>query len=443
MMVISLIACTVDPSKHRAIDPKQELEKLEAPNVPSIEQSLEKNAIAALKGGENSRALSLYQQLYDKKPEEERYILGFAESMRRVGDNENAITKYDLLIDKHPGHLDAIEGKALAKMSAGQLDDATRLFSLIMTRDGKRWRTLNALGVMFAAKNMPKDAQAYFEEAKKYSNDNPSILNNMGLSQAIAREYKTSVKTLRMASNKSEGIQRKHIELNLALVYGISGNMKQARKIAERYLQGASLDNNLGLYSHLANNDEMAKSYLNMALTGSTQHYERAWDNLDKITAESKRDHTSGDDASKNYSISSPLVDHDDDQADMSDTNASDGPPAHAQSEVPAHNVPQTQAVPVGTLPQSYTPVNQPSQATMTPPVMVQPQASAPAAQPNPFAPVQTPPNASVVAPQQPTQKPAAQPYVEPTLQPGQVLKMPAQPAPSNVPATAPTVTAH
>ncbi|MCI5050351.1 MAG: tetratricopeptide repeat protein [Rickettsiales bacterium] len=283
-----LFSCSVDHSDERSRTLEEELQMLSGPAVPTIESSLETAAIAALKEGSNGKALSLYEQLHDKNPNEMRYVLGLAESLRRSGQSRPAIEFYNIIIEKHPGHLDAHEGKALAIMEEGRFEEASQLLGLVLKRDPKRWRTLNALGIMFAARGMADDALAYLEEAKKYSPDNPSVLNNAGLAQAVGQRFNDSVLTLSKAAKKAEGVHRKQIELNMALVYGISGDMQQARRVAERHLKGAALDNNLGLYAHLANNSEMAKSYLNMALSGSTVHYERAWENLDIITTETK-----------------------------------------------------------------------------------------------------------------------------------------------------------
>jgi hypothetical protein len=82
-------------------------------------------------------------------------------------------------------------------------------------------------------------------------------------------------------------MDRKRIDLNLSLVYAVAGKQDEARAVAERYFSGPTLSNNLGLYAHLANDDEMAKAYLNMALTDSKTFYERAWDNLQTINSSS------------------------------------------------------------------------------------------------------------------------------------------------------------
>ena len=40
----------------------------------------------------------------------------------------------------------------------------------------------------------------------------------------------------------------------------------------------------MGFYSYLAKNNELAKGYLNMALTQSPTYYERAWKNMGALT---------------------------------------------------------------------------------------------------------------------------------------------------------------
>ncbi len=70
------------------------------------------------------------------------------------------------------------------------------------------------------------------------------------------------------------------------MVYGLSGDMVKARELAGKYLDGPALENNLGFYAHLAKDDALAKTYLNMALSDSATYYQRAWTNLDMITGE-------------------------------------------------------------------------------------------------------------------------------------------------------------
>jgi Flp pilus assembly protein TadD len=267
------------------IDSKSFLSSLEGPKVTTVEESQLETARNLDKARDFKAAAQIYQQLLDKKPGDKELTLLLADSLRRNGDNDKALALYDSLLQKDPAHLAAKEGKGLALMSTGDFDTPIPLFEDVMRTDATRWKTLNALGILFATRNMHSEAQQYFREALRQSPSNISVLNNLGLSQALDRNFDTASSTLLQASELAAtgGSDKKRIDLNLALVYAIAGKLENATNIAQRYLTGSALNNNLGLYAHLAKDDQLAKAYLNMALTQSKTFYEKAWDNLQTL----------------------------------------------------------------------------------------------------------------------------------------------------------------
>lgn len=274
-------------------DKQAAMDKLDGPSVSGVNNTMEKQAIEAAQKGDFRRAGGFYRQLLDSPKasddDKTRYKLGMAEAARRGGDLKTALPMYETLTREQPDHLEAMEGYGLALMQSGKAVDAGRVFADIMKENPKRWRTLNALGILFVNKNMIPEAMAYYTEALKYSPDNAAVLNNVALSQAVDGNYARAFDTFEQAARVSNSeLQRQQITLNMAMVYGISGDLETARSIASKYLQGPELDNNLGLYAHLAKNDALARTYLDMALSGSQTYYERAWNNLDIV--EGKKD---------------------------------------------------------------------------------------------------------------------------------------------------------
>ncbi len=271
-------------------DKGEALEALGGPTVGGINSTMEKQAIEAAQRGEFRRAGQFYKQLADSPKasadDKFRYQLGMAEAARRGGAPGEALPIYEELARTQPEHLDTQEGYGLALLQTGKPVEAGRVFAGIMKEEAKRWRTLNALGILFVNKNMIPEAMAYFTEALNQSPDNPAVLNNAALAQAadqnFARSFATFEQAIRVSQNEA---QRQQISLNMAMVYGISGDLETARTIAAKYLKGPALDNNLGLYAHLAKDDKLARTYLDMALSGSETYYERAWNNLDVIDA--------------------------------------------------------------------------------------------------------------------------------------------------------------
>lgn len=287
-----LLAACNDQQFNNWMDPGEDrraaLDAMPAPEVDGVNATLEKQAKAALEQGDTTRAAQFYDQLLGSKKlsaeEKLKYKIGFADALRRMGDNEKALVAFDEILSEAPDNIDAQESRALTLMAMGKSTDAGRAFSAIMEKDPKRWRTLNALGILFVTKNMVPEAMAYFTEALKFSPDNPSVLNNVGLSQAVDKNYPRAIASLEQASRVAgSGEKRRQIDLNMAMVYATSGDVDTAKDIAGKYLKGPALDNNLGLYAHLSNDDALARTYLNMALSGSETFYERAWNNLEVV----------------------------------------------------------------------------------------------------------------------------------------------------------------
>lgn len=277
-----LAACTggVQP-----INPDEIFSKLDGPKVPTIKDTLTESASNAEKQGDFKQAAMIYQQVLEKHPDNKEIAISMANAYRRAGDTDRAIAIFNQLLAKDPDNIDAKEGKGLALMAKGDFETPGPLFEDVMKTDKTRWKTLNALGILFTTRNMQREAQMYFEEALKQSPGNVSIINNRGLSQALNRDYPAALATLTQAQNLAQTgtPARKRVDLNMALVYASAGKLDEARAIAEQYYSGPTLANNLGLYAHLAKDDDLAKSYLNMALTDSKVFYEKAWNNLQSL----------------------------------------------------------------------------------------------------------------------------------------------------------------
>ena len=269
------------------VDSKKLLKELDGPKVMTMEETLKASAKKAEDSGDFKSAIQYYEQLLEKKPDDEDLTFSLAECLRRSGSPDKAILIYDRLVAKDPKMIAAKESKGLALIAKGDFETPTPLFESVLKDDPTRWKTLNALGILFSTRNLQTEAQQYFNEALKYHADSPSIYNNLGLSQALTRKFDDAIHSLQRASGLANTAtsERKRIDLNLALVYASAGKLDDAKAIAETYLDGAALNNNLGLYAHLAKDDQMARAYLNMALMESKVYYAKAWDNLQDISA--------------------------------------------------------------------------------------------------------------------------------------------------------------
>ncbi len=293
-MLSVLSACELNGGA-MPIDGQKLLSSFAGPKIETLQDSQKQAALDAEKKGNFALAAQIYQQMLEKDDKNNDTILALGDAVRRNGEYDKAISVYDNLLAKDSGNLAAKEGKALALLSKGDFETPTNLFEEVLKSDGKRWKSLIGIGILFVTRGLYPESQKYFEQALKYSPNNVSLLNNLGLSQALNKDFDKSILSLSKASAQASNgsLERKRVDLNLALVYATAGKLDDAQKIAEGYLSGPQLDNNLGLYAHLAKDDQLAKSYLNMALTDSKIYYEKAWENLESLNASSSNSATS------------------------------------------------------------------------------------------------------------------------------------------------------
>jgi Flp pilus assembly protein TadD len=282
MLTLATACAQVDQST-AGLSNQEFLEKTSpGPNVGGLNDNLLASADEALKNYNYSRAKGFYEQLLSKDARNVEYLMGYAETLRRSGQFDAALRNYNVVLEQQASHLDAREGKALSLMGLGKFNDAGQILTGIMKQDAKRWRTLNAIGILFAMQGRYREANAYYNEALKFSPDHPAVLNNIGLTQAMDMQYDNAIAALQRSSGlmPADSPQRVAVDMNLALVYGLSKRNDMAEKVLSRHLPKHAIYNNLGFYSYLANDTKLAKSYLDMALSQNPTYYDKAWNNM-------------------------------------------------------------------------------------------------------------------------------------------------------------------
>lgn len=284
-LCLSLSACGHMQGRISEKEMKRIQEEMKGPDVPSINTALIESAQQAEKSRNYTNAAQFYGQLAEKNPDKATYSFKMADNLRKAGAYDEAVAEYNKLLENEEFKLDAMEGIGLSRMAQGEFEEAGDMLADVMEKDGTRWRTINAIGILFTVKQMYPEARQYFAEAIAQSQRNASVHNNMGLMEALDRQYDDAIRLLKEAGRYTgkDELMRRQVELNLALVYAIKGDLDMAEKTARHHLSETQLLNNMGYYAHLANDDVMAKSYLNMALTASDKHYEKAWKNLETL----------------------------------------------------------------------------------------------------------------------------------------------------------------
>jgi Flp pilus assembly protein TadD len=174
--------------------------------------------------------LEKWEALYKAGPDNVATAMQYAQALRGTGQRAQAVAVLEQASIKNP-HDKALlgaYGRALAEI--GNFSQALEVFSRAHTPDMPDWRILSAQGAVLDQLGRYQEARRYYASALKIVPDEPSVLSNLGLSYALAKDLKQAETTLRRATAQP-GVGSRARQ-NLALVVGLQGRFTEAETIA-------------------------------------------------------------------------------------------------------------------------------------------------------------------------------------------------------------------
>lgn len=241
--------------------------------------------------GKYNESAAIYKELVTNFPSNQDYRFYYAESLRITGNSSGALEQYDLLIAKNKNNLAAIEGRGLNYLQAGNLEKALDQFNAVISQDASHWRAINAIGVIYSISGRDEEALRYYNAALKVSKDNPSVINNVALGMAFSGKTSDGILLIKKALvvMPETGLKRQKMENNMAMLYGISGQMANAEKILKKSLSEQAVQNNLNFYTKIAANKKLAFKYLNDAVVASPVNYAKTENGLSALEPSSDK----------------------------------------------------------------------------------------------------------------------------------------------------------
>src|SRR5271157_1857356 len=119
-------------------------------------------------------------------------------------------------------------GKALA--DAGELAQAKDVLTRAYTPDDPKWDVMSVQGAVADRLGDHAAAMQFYRDALKIAPEEPSILTNMGLSLALAKQLPEAERTLRRAVASPKADER--MRGDLALVLTLEGKYAEAEKVS-------------------------------------------------------------------------------------------------------------------------------------------------------------------------------------------------------------------
>jgi Flp pilus assembly protein TadD len=212
-------------------------------------KSLYETAAKAEITGDHSAAVSHYQNLFQRNPDDPQLRLSLARNLRYSGLAARAV---QLLEAAEPEHLELVDlqielGKS--KLAAGKTRQAIGILLKVAEKDQENWEIFSALGIAYDLVENFEAARAAYERAMGLSEENPAVLNNMALSIASSGDLDGAIELLKNAPRLAR--HNPHIRQNLAMLFGIKGDKDSAQALSRMDLDEETVQQNLKIYTQL------------------------------------------------------------------------------------------------------------------------------------------------------------------------------------------------
>ena len=192
------------------------------------------------------RAVRHFETLYARDKTDPGVVRDLAKNLRYAGTPQKAVTFLTQNMKVLGRKPELVLELAKAQLAASLLRDAEETLTEASRLLPKNWQLHSAWGVFYDRHGKFDNARQAYQRALELSPNNFAVLNNLALSHALAGKIDLGIETLRKmaTSEKSTSLVRQ----NLALLYGIKGDMEAAQRLAKQDLPKNLVDQNLSTY---------------------------------------------------------------------------------------------------------------------------------------------------------------------------------------------------
>ena len=190
----------------------------------SLGEKPEKSQVA-----EPTRGVEFYRDRFRANPEDADAALQYGKALRATGQRSQAVAVLEQATLAHPSDKALVAGYGRALADNGNFQQAFDVLSRAHSPDDPDWRILSAQGAVLDQLGRGEEARQYYASALRISPDEPSVLSNLGLSYALAKDLPRAEETLRRAYGHADADAR--VRQNLALVVALRGRLAEAEDI--------------------------------------------------------------------------------------------------------------------------------------------------------------------------------------------------------------------
>jgi len=163
-------------------------------------------------------------------PRDADNAIRYAQALRATDQRAQAAAVLETAALHNPDNRALLGAYGRALADVGNFKQALEVLERAHSPDQPDWRVLSVQGAVLDQMGRHEDAQRYYATALKIVPDEPSVLSNLGLSYALAKDLVRAEMTLRRAISRPQADAR--VRQNLALVVGLQGRFAEAETIA-------------------------------------------------------------------------------------------------------------------------------------------------------------------------------------------------------------------
>lgn len=244
-MLLSLSACAMAPSditEGRAFTASAEAD--------GGISGLLRLADASLAGGDVDGGIKLLRQVVTRYPDSLEAQRALAEAFFGVGALPEAFIAFDQMRMLDRGQMEGLLGLGRVALAKGDAASAIGYFAKALESDPDEGRASNGLAVAYDYSSRHEEAQEIYNKILARNPADHAVANNLALSQALSGSIGPAIAGL---SDLASGpAYLPEARFNLALAYGMGGDLAAAREILEDELDSQAVADNLAFYRRIS-----------------------------------------------------------------------------------------------------------------------------------------------------------------------------------------------
>lgn len=216
---------------------------------PPSYDSLMRIGAAARSGGDYANAVGVFRRAAEIATTQPAPFVEIGDTLLLTGAVDEAILAYNSALARSGSDLAAQLGLARAYLRTGRPELALEPLSKAIAEHPDDPKLLLLLGVANDQTGRHQAAQGYYRHGLDLVPGDPALTTDLALSLALSGDYVAAVAVLQPIAMGPRASAR--ARQNLALIYGLRGNVAEAARLGRIDLDEAAVAHNLAYYQTL------------------------------------------------------------------------------------------------------------------------------------------------------------------------------------------------